>query len=49
MASASRNSLSELGTLGPSSASTPTAKAMSVADGMAQPLSATALPALIQT
>ncbi len=40
MASARRNTLSEVGTRGPNSASTPTAKAMSVAAGMAQPCSA---------
>ena len=49
MASASRKILSDEGTRGPSSASTPTAKAISVADGMAQPLSATGSPALIAT
>ena len=37
MASAARNTLSELGTRGPSSDNTPSAKAMSVAEGMAQP------------
>ena len=39
IASAARKTLSEVGTLSPSSDSTPSAKAMSVADGMAQPRS----------
>jgi hypothetical protein len=41
MASASRKTLRPIGTRAPSSDSTPTAKAMSVAAGIAQPRSAT--------
>ena len=46
MASAKRKIFSGAGMRGPSSASTPTAKAMSVAAGMAQPRRATASPQL---
>ena len=46
MASAVRNTLSEVGTRGPSSDSTPSAKAMSVAVGMAQPRMVAASPQL---
>ncbi len=49
MASASRKIFSEAGMRGPSSASTPTAKAMSVAVGIAQPLSAAGSPVLMAT
>ena len=44
MANASRNSFSAGGMRDPSSASTPSAKAMSVAAGMAQPFMAMASP-----
>jgi hypothetical protein len=49
IASASRKILSEDGILEPSKASTPTAKAMSVAEGIAQPFSATGSAALVAT
>jgi hypothetical protein len=44
IASAARNTLSEAGTREPSSDSTPSAKAMSVAVGMAQPRIASTSP-----
>jgi hypothetical protein len=46
IASAVRNTSSETGTRGPSSDSTPGAKAMSVAEGMAQPRSFVGSPQL---
>ena len=47
MATAVTKSFNEPGTRAPSSASTPSANAMSVAEGIAQPRSATASPRLI--
>jgi len=44
MASATRKTLSEAGTRRPSSASTPSAKAMSVAEGIAQPRRVSGVP-----
>ncbi len=47
MATAVRNTFSDAGTREPSSMTMPSAKAMSVAAGIAQPRSAAASPALI--
>ena len=49
IASAARKTFSEVGTRGPSSESTPSAKAMSVAVGIAQPRSVAGSPALKAT
>ena len=49
IATAVRNTFSEAGTREPSSIRMPSAKAMSVAVGMAQPRSATASPRLSAT
>jgi hypothetical protein len=49
IASAVRKILSETGALDPRRASTPSAKAMSVAVGIAQPRMVTVLPALSAT